>query len=92
MTVSIEMHNDVAVIGDAKLALAQLLAAVTAPVGAQSYFPGYHLDWERRSPGRRGVMFRALSNVRPSHLAHAGLFAFAGHLWPVWLGFRGDPA
>ena len=35
-------------------------------------------EWERRSPGRRGVMFRALSNVRPSHLADSALFDFAG--------------
>jgi len=34
--------------------------------------------WERRSPGRRGVMFRALTNVRPSHLADPALFDFAG--------------
>ncbi len=35
-------------------------------------------DWETRSPGRRQVMFRALTNVRPSHLADPGLFDFAG--------------
>ncbi len=35
-------------------------------------------DWERRSPGRRGVMFRALMNARPSHLADPALFDFAG--------------
>ena len=35
-------------------------------------------DWERRSPGRRQVMFRALTNVRPSHLADPALFDFAG--------------
>lgn len=34
-------------------------------------------DWERRSPGRRQVMFRALTNVRPSHLADPALFDFA---------------
>ncbi|MEL6774319.1 MAG: tRNA 2-thiocytidine(32) synthetase TtcA [Pseudomonadota bacterium] len=34
-------------------------------------------DWERRSPGRRQVMFRALQNVRPSHLADPRLFDFA---------------
>ncbi|MCX7889511.1 MAG: tRNA 2-thiocytidine(32) synthetase TtcA [Rhodobacteraceae bacterium] len=33
--------------------------------------------WERRSPGRRNVMFRALMNVRPSHLADPSLFDFA---------------
>ena len=38
-------------------------------------------EWERRSPGRRNVMFRALMNVRPSHLADPQLFDFAG-LWP----------
>jgi tRNA 2-thiocytidine biosynthesis protein TtcA len=38
-------------------------------------------EWERRSPGRREVMFRALTRVRPSHLADPELFDFA-HLWP----------
>jgi tRNA 2-thiocytidine biosynthesis protein TtcA len=38
-------------------------------------------DWERRTPGRRNVMFRALTTVRPSHLADPALFDFAG-LWP----------
>lgn len=33
-------------------------------------------EWETRSPGRRQVMFRALMNVRPSHLADPGLFDF----------------
>ena len=35
-------------------------------------------DWEARSPGRRQVMFRALTTVRPSHLADPRLFDFAG--------------
>lgn len=35
-------------------------------------------DWEARSPGRRQVMFRALMNVAPSHLADPALFDFAG--------------
>ncbi|WP_461307959.1 tRNA 2-thiocytidine(32) synthetase TtcA [Albidovulum sp.] len=35
-------------------------------------------EWERRSPGRRQVMFRALMNVRPSHLPDPALFDFAG--------------
>ncbi len=34
-------------------------------------------DWERRTPGRRQVMYRALQNVRPSHLADPALFDFA---------------
>jgi tRNA 2-thiocytidine biosynthesis protein TtcA len=34
--------------------------------------------WEARTPGRRQVMFRALTNVRPSHLADPALFDFAG--------------
>lgn len=33
-------------------------------------------EWERRSPGRRAVMFKALTNVRPSHLADPELFDF----------------
>ncbi len=35
-------------------------------------------EWERRSPGRRQVMFRALMNARPSHLLDPALFDFAG--------------
>ena len=34
--------------------------------------------WERNSPGRRQVMFRALMNARPSHLLDPRLFNFAG--------------
>lgn len=34
-------------------------------------------EWEARSPGRRQVMFRALMNVRPSHLLDPSLFDFA---------------
>lgn len=34
--------------------------------------------WERNSPGRRQVMFRALMNARPSHLLDPALFDFAG--------------
>src|SRR6056297_2669093 len=34
--------------------------------------------WERASPGRRQVMFRALANARPSHLLDPQLFDFAG--------------
>jgi tRNA 2-thiocytidine biosynthesis protein TtcA len=33
--------------------------------------------WEARSPGRRATMFRALSHVRPGHLADPALFDFA---------------
>jgi tRNA 2-thiocytidine biosynthesis protein TtcA len=39
-------------------------------------------EWERRTPGRRNIMFRALTTVRPSHLADPALFDFAG-LWPA---------
>ncbi len=35
-------------------------------------------EWEARVPGRRQVMFRALMNVRPSHLADPSLFDFSG--------------
>jgi tRNA 2-thiocytidine biosynthesis protein TtcA len=35
-------------------------------------------DWEARSPGRRQILFRALTQVRPSHLLDGGLFDFAG--------------
>jgi tRNA 2-thiocytidine biosynthesis protein TtcA len=34
-------------------------------------------EWETRTPGRRQIMFRALMNVRPSHLADPALFDFA---------------
>ncbi len=34
-------------------------------------------DWETRNPGRRQIMFRALMNARPSHLADPALFDFA---------------
>ncbi|MBV1897407.1 MAG: tRNA 2-thiocytidine(32) synthetase TtcA [Rhodobacteraceae bacterium] len=34
--------------------------------------------WERNSPGRRQVMFRALMNARPSHLLDPKLFDFTG--------------
>ena len=37
-------------------------------------------DWEIRTPGRRNIMFRALMNVRPSHLADPALFDFANLL------------
>jgi tRNA 2-thiocytidine biosynthesis protein TtcA len=33
-------------------------------------------QWERNSPGRRSVMFKALRNVRPSHLVDGQLFDF----------------
>ena len=35
-------------------------------------------EWEARSPGRRGIMARALMHVRPSHLADPALFDFMG--------------
>ena len=33
-------------------------------------------DWEKRTPGRRNVMFRALMNIRPSHMPDPALFDF----------------
>jgi tRNA 2-thiocytidine biosynthesis protein TtcA len=35
-------------------------------------------EWERKSPGKRQVMARALANVRPSHLLDPRVFDFAG--------------
>ena len=35
-------------------------------------------QWEKNSPGRRQVMFRALMNIRPSHMLDPKLFDFAG--------------
>ncbi|MEL6792289.1 MAG: tRNA 2-thiocytidine(32) synthetase TtcA [Pseudomonadota bacterium] len=34
-------------------------------------------EWEARSPGRRQVMFKALTNANPSHLLDPSLFDFA---------------
>jgi tRNA 2-thiocytidine biosynthesis protein TtcA len=34
--------------------------------------------WEKNAPGRRQVMFRALTQARPSHLLDADLFDFKG--------------
>jgi tRNA 2-thiocytidine biosynthesis protein TtcA len=34
-------------------------------------------DWEARSPGRRQLMFRALTSVAPSHLLDPSLFDFS---------------
>ena len=33
-------------------------------------------EWERRTPGRKQVMFRSLLNARPSHLLDTNLFDF----------------
>jgi tRNA 2-thiocytidine biosynthesis protein TtcA len=35
-------------------------------------------DIERKMPGRKDTMIRALANVRPSHLLDRNLFDFAG--------------
>jgi len=35
-------------------------------------------EWEKNSPGRRQVMFKALTNANPSHLCDSNLFDFAG--------------
>ena len=35
-------------------------------------------DWEKRNPGRRQIMARAMSHVRPSHMVDCELFDFAG--------------
>ena len=40
--------------------------------------------WEKNAPGRRQVMFRALMNIRPSHMLDPKLFDFAGLV-------RGEP-
>ncbi|MCC6007096.1 MAG: tRNA 2-thiocytidine(32) synthetase TtcA [Rhodobacteraceae bacterium] len=37
-------------------------------------------EWEKRAPGRRQVMFRALMNARPSHLPDPSLFDFSALL------------
>ena len=33
-------------------------------------------EWEARSPGRRQVLFRALTQANPSHLLDPALFDF----------------
>jgi len=33
-------------------------------------------EWEKRMPGRRNIMFRALMNIRPSHMPDPQLFDF----------------
>lgn len=35
-------------------------------------------DWEKRNPGKRQIMARALSHIRPSHLMDGELFDFEG--------------
>ncbi|EIE52812.1 tRNA 2-thiocytidine biosynthesis protein TtcA [Salipiger aestuarii] len=35
-------------------------------------------QWEKNAPGRRQVMFKALTNIRPSHMLDPGLFDFRG--------------
>jgi len=35
-------------------------------------------EWETKAPGRKGKMFSALMNARPSHLMDPTLFDFAG--------------
>jgi len=35
-------------------------------------------QWEKNSPGRRQVMFKALTNANPSHLLDSSLFDFTG--------------
>lgn len=47
-------------------------------------------EWERRTPGRRNVMFRALMNVRPSHLPDPALFDFAALLRTATEGGEND--
>jgi tRNA 2-thiocytidine biosynthesis protein TtcA len=34
-------------------------------------------EWERRNPDRRQVIFRALTNINPSHMLDASIFDFA---------------
>jgi tRNA 2-thiocytidine biosynthesis protein TtcA len=45
--------------------------------GSQDGLQRQQDEWEARAPGRRQVMFRALMNVRPSHLPDPALFDFA---------------
>ena len=45
--------------------------------------------WERNRPGRRQVLFRALTNVRPSHLLDQRMFDFAGLMRAAEIGDDG---
>ncbi|HET6725688.1 MAG TPA: tRNA 2-thiocytidine(32) synthetase TtcA [Gammaproteobacteria bacterium] len=47
-------------------------------------------DWERETPGRADMIFRALQNVRPSQLADPELFDF-GNLQATQTEERSDP-
>lgn len=47
-------------------------------------------DIERRMPGRKDTMIRALANVRPSHLLDGGLFDFANLVRESGLQRHGD--
>lgn len=69
--------------------LARFSAAIQAPIipcdlcGAQEDLQRKKVaamleEWERAQPGRKSVLFRALTNVRPSHLLDPKLFDFAG--------------
>jgi hypothetical protein len=55
-------------------------------------------QWEKQFPGRVEVMFAALQNVAPSHLADTALFDFAGlgarndGIAPAWLPGGSDDA
>jgi len=49
-------------------------------------------DWERRYPGRIDSMFRALSDLVPSHLMDRKLFDFGGVRAAGKISGEGDPA
>ena len=40
------------------------------------------VGWEQNSPGRRRVVFKGLTNARPSHLLDEKLFDFSGLMRP----------
>ena len=49
-------------------------------------------EWEKRHPGRVDSMFRALSNLTPSHLMDRRLFDFAAVRATGQLSGEGDRA
>lgn len=76
-------------IGSAEADIAKFAAAMEYPIipcnlcGSQDGLQRMAIksmlnDWERRSPGKRQIMARALAHARPSHLLDAELFDFAG--------------
>ncbi len=79
------VHRPLALVSEADCAkFAQALAYPIIPCdlcGSQDGLQRQQIktmltDWETRSPGRRQIIFRALTQANPSHLLDPGLFDF----------------